>query len=99
MRPDAGAQSTPSCEMAVVARLHHASPEFAAFWERHDVQGVESRMKRARHPVAGLLRVEYTNLWLGQGLGTRIVAFTPADEQTRRRLDALYDSLTSAVPA
>ena len=83
----------------LVARLHRASPEFAALWERHDVQGVESRMKRARHPLVGLLRVEYTNLWLGQGLGTRIVAFTPADEQTRTRLDALYDSLTSAVPA
>jgi hypothetical protein len=51
-------------------------------------------MKRARHPTAGLLTVEYTNLWLGQRLGTRIVAFTPADERTRKRLEALHGSLT-----
>jgi transcriptional regulator with XRE-family HTH domain len=78
----------------LVARLHHASAEFRGFWERHDVQSVESRTKRARHPTAGLLTVEYTNLWLGQRLGTRIVAFTPADERTRKRLEALHQSLT-----
>jgi transcriptional regulator with XRE-family HTH domain len=77
----------------LVARLHRASREFASLWERHDVQGVESRTKRARHPDVGLLRLEYTNLWLGQGLGTRIIAFTPADERTRTRLEALHESL------
>jgi transcriptional regulator with XRE-family HTH domain len=81
----------------LVARLHQASAEFRAFWERHDVQGVESRKKRALHPTAGLLTVEYTNLWLGQRLGTRIVAFTPADERTRKRLEALHESLTSTA--
>jgi hypothetical protein len=77
----------------LVARLHRASPEFTAVWERHDVQGIESRTKRAHHPRAGLLRLDYTNLWLDRGLGTRIVAFTPADEQTRRRLEELHESL------
>src|SRR5690349_12933433 len=77
----------------LVARLHRASPEFSAVWARHDVQGAQSRTKRALHPVVGLLTVNYTNLWLCQGLGTRIVAYTPADDRTRRRLDALYESL------
>jgi transcriptional regulator with XRE-family HTH domain len=77
----------------LVGRLQHVSPEFTAFWERHDVQLVESRMKRARHPTAGLLTFVYTHLWLGQRLGTRITAFTPADERTRRRLEALHESL------
>jgi hypothetical protein len=49
------------------------------------------------HPTAGLLSVEYTNLWLGERLGTRIVAFTPADERTRRQLDALHASLAHAA--
>jgi transcriptional regulator with XRE-family HTH domain len=79
----------------LVARLQRASNEFAGFWERHDVQGTESRTKRARHPTAGVLSLDYTNLWLGQRLGTRIVAFSPADERTRSRLDALYESLAS----
>jgi transcriptional regulator with XRE-family HTH domain len=77
----------------LVDRLHRASPEFTAFWERHDVQLVESRMKRARHPTAGLLRLVYTHLWLGQRLGTRITAFTPADDWTRRKLEAVHASL------
>jgi len=81
----------------LVARLHRASPEFTAVWERHDVLAVESRTKRALHPTAGLLLLDYTNLWLGQRLGTRIVAFSPADERTRRRLEALHASLPAAA--
>jgi transcriptional regulator with XRE-family HTH domain len=77
----------------LVARLQHASAEFTSFWDRHDVQLVESRTKRARHPTAGLLTFVYTHLWLGQWLGTRITAFTPADERTRRKLEALHQSL------
>jgi len=81
---------------ALVARLHRASPEFTAVWERHDVQSSEGQRKRALHPTAGLLTLEYTNLWLGQRLGTRIVAFTPADERTSERLETLYASLRAA---
>ena len=79
----------------LVARLHATSPDFTAVWERHDVGRAESRTKRAMHPTVGLLSLEYTNLWLGQRLGTRIVALTPADERTRKRLDALHESLPS----
>ena len=79
----------------LVARLHRASPQFTEVWERHDVQGAESRTKRVLHPTAGLLSLVYTNLWLGQRLGTRIVAFTPGDERTRERLEALHESLPS----
>jgi transcriptional regulator with XRE-family HTH domain len=82
---------------ALVARLHRASPEFTRVWERHDVQGVEGRTKRALHPLAGLLELDYTNLWVGQQVGTRIVAFTPTNERTRRRLEALYESLGAAA--
>jgi transcriptional regulator with XRE-family HTH domain len=77
----------------LVARLHHASPEFTAVWDRHDVQGIESRTKRAMHPTAGLLLLDYTNLWFGQRHGTRIIAFTPADDRTRRRLETLHELL------
>jgi transcriptional regulator with XRE-family HTH domain len=77
----------------LVARLHRASPEFTEVWERHEVQGVESRTKRAMHPTAGLLLLDYTNLWVGQQVGTRIIAFSPADERTRSRLESLHDSL------
>ena len=77
----------------LVARLHRASPEFTEVWERHEVQGVESRTKRALHPIAGLMSFDYTNLWVGQQVGIRIIAFTPADERTRSRLEGLHHSL------
>ncbi len=47
----------------------------------------------AMHPVAGLLSLDYTNLWLGQRLGTRIVAYSPAEDPTRTRLERLHASL------
>jgi transcriptional regulator with XRE-family HTH domain len=81
----------------LVARLHSASPEFTTLWDRHDVQIVESRTKRVMHPSAGLLKLVYTNLWIGQQVGIRIVAFAPADDQTGSRLEALQESLAERV--
>jgi len=43
--------------------------------------------------MAGLLRLNYTTLWLDHGPRARIVAFTPADEQTVEGLQTLYRSL------
>ena len=77
----------------LVARLHRASPEFPAVWARHDVEAPEGRVKRIRHPTAGLLRLDYTYLWLDRRLGTRVTAYTPADERTRARLTALQEAL------
>jgi hypothetical protein len=49
--------------------------------------------KRFLHPEVGLLKLNYTHLWLGQRLGTRMTTYTPADEQTAERLRALHDSV------
>jgi transcriptional regulator with XRE-family HTH domain len=83
---------------ALVARLQRASAEFCEVWERHDVQEPEDRIKVFRHPTAGQLRLDYTYLWLGRRLGTRLVAYTPADAETAARLEKLHRSL-SAVDA
>ena len=73
----------------LVARLVAASPEFAELWERHEVAAPENLTKRILHPDVGLLRLNYTNLWLGQRLGTRLITYTPADEETGERLQQL----------
>jgi transcriptional regulator with XRE-family HTH domain len=83
----------------LIARLHRASPEFAEMWARHDVRGPENAIKRIQHPLVGLLRLEYTYLWLDPGLGTRIVAYTPADTRTAHRLEALHESLAATAVA
>jgi transcriptional regulator with XRE-family HTH domain len=70
----------------LVNRLTKASPEFAELWERHEVASPENLTKRYLHPDVGLLKLNYTHLWLGQRLGTRMTTYTPADEQTRERL-------------
>jgi transcriptional regulator with XRE-family HTH domain len=46
----------------LVARLQEASPEFAAWWPRHDVAGFASRIRRFAHPLAGALTFEHLQL-------------------------------------
>jgi transcriptional regulator with XRE-family HTH domain len=74
----------------LVTRLIKASPEFAELWERHEVASPENLTKRYLHPEVGLLRLNYTHLWLGQRLGTRMTTYSPADDQTRDRLLELH---------
>jgi hypothetical protein len=73
----------------LVSRLSKASQEFAEMWERHEVASPENRTKRWLHPGVGLLRLDYTHLWLGQRLGTRMTTYTPADDETAARLRQL----------
>jgi transcriptional regulator with XRE-family HTH domain len=74
----------------LVARLTKASPEFAELWERHEVASPENLTKRYLHPEVGLLKLNYTHLWLGQRLGTRMTTYSPADEQTAERLREVH---------
>jgi transcriptional regulator with XRE-family HTH domain len=73
----------------LLTRLLDASPEFATLWERHDVLGAETGCKRYVHPVEGLLRLDFTHLWLDQRIGTRMTVYTPADDGTRQALERL----------
>jgi len=73
----------------LVSRLTKASPEFAELWERHEVASPENLTKRYMHPDVGLLKLNYTHLWLAQRLGTRMTTYTPADEATDSKLRTL----------
>ena len=77
----------------LVDRLHGASPEFTAVWDRHDVVRVTPASKQLRHPTAGLFSFVYTNLWLDHRPNVRIVVLTPSDTRTAQRLQALHRSL------
>ena len=66
---------------AMVARLRVASPEFGTMWDRHEVLGPANQTKRFL--IDGhVLRLDYTNLWFGPRLGTRLVVYTPADDES-----------------
>jgi transcriptional regulator with XRE-family HTH domain len=74
---------------SLVARLTDASSDFAAMWARHEVRGPENKTKALINRHVGLLRLDYTNLWFGPGLGTRLVTYTPVDEVSKERLEKL----------
>jgi transcriptional regulator with XRE-family HTH domain len=74
----------------LVNRLTKVSPEFTDLWERHEVAIPENLTKRYLHPEVGLLKLNYTHLWLGQRLGTRMTTYSPADDQTADRLRELH---------
>ncbi|MFC6597987.1 helix-turn-helix transcriptional regulator [Kitasatospora paranensis] len=76
----------------LVVRLRKASPAFEAAWQQHEVAGLGNGLKRFLLPEVGLLRFEYTNLWLGPRPSHRLVAYTPQDDATRRALDGLAGS-------
>jgi transcriptional regulator with XRE-family HTH domain len=70
----------------MVRRLQDASPEFTELWKRHDVAAPENLTKLMRHPQLGLLQFTYTNLWLSQRMGVRLVTYTPDDPETEAKL-------------
>jgi transcriptional regulator with XRE-family HTH domain len=74
---------------SLVARLRAASPEFAELWARHDVRGIENKRKRYRTELVGMLHLDVTNTWLAPKNGSRLLAYTPGDAETARRLDRL----------
>ncbi|MFJ8440554.1 helix-turn-helix transcriptional regulator [Kitasatospora griseola] len=73
----------------LVGRLRKVSPDFEEAWERHEVAGMVNGFKQFVLPEVGLLRFEYTNLWLGPRTGTRLVGYVPHDQDTRDRLHQL----------
>jgi hypothetical protein len=53
------------------------------------VRGVENHTKAILNPVVGLIRVDFTNLWFGPSLQTRLVTYTPTDDESRAKLEHL----------
>ncbi|MCG0483787.1 helix-turn-helix transcriptional regulator [Pseudomonas aeruginosa] len=61
----------------LIAVLMKESPEFRAWWPRHDVVLQPSTVKRIRHPSAGQLEFEYMSLDVSESPGMRFVVCTP----------------------
>jgi hypothetical protein len=75
----------------LVEELVAVSPEFAELWERHDVAGGTSHLKRFLHPELGLICLTATSLTVADRPGVRLLAFTPADDQARAALARLSE--------
>ncbi len=69
-----------------IRKLSEASAEFAELWARHEVASAGSRIKHFLHSKAGLLRLRSTSLDISDMPETRIVVYTPVDDDSRERL-------------
>ena len=70
----------------LLARLTATSPEFAGWWAEHDVAQFETRVRRFRHPAAGLLTFQYQQLAPVEWPGLRITCQlpVPGDDSAER---------------
>ena len=87
-----------------VKRLQKASAEFCELWSRHEVVQASSTPKQFLNGTVGLLHLQHTSMWLGRRGSSRMVVYTPLDEESRDRLDLLLSQavagsrqLTAAV--
>ncbi len=69
-----------------IHRLAELSSEFVSLWARQEVAGPQERMRRFRHPAAGVLTFTSTELEISAVPELRIVVNTPRDEDTWARL-------------
>jgi len=70
----------------LVEKLANESTEFAAWWPEHDVSQFETRIRRFRHPAAGILTFEYQQLAPVEWPGLRVACQlpVPGDDSAKR---------------
>lgn len=62
--------------MRLIGRLRDESPEFAAAWDSHDVDGFTSRVRTFLHPQVGQLDLEHHQLSFADSPGISLIIYT-----------------------
>jgi hypothetical protein len=76
----------------LIADLQRVSPEFRAWWPRHDVRGRAEARKDIEHPLVGKLMFEHTTLQVPTKPELKIMIYTPLPEtDTLEKLQQLMD--------
>jgi len=76
----------------LIADLQRVSPEFRAWWPRHDVRGSSDTRKDIEHPLVGRLMFEHTTLQVPTLPELKIMIYTPLPEtDTLEKLQQLMD--------
>ena len=73
----------------LVEELCERSPEFAAVWREVEVRNFGEGSKRLRHPVAGLLALEYSAFTVDGQPDLSMVVFNPATPEDAERIRGL----------
>jgi hypothetical protein len=65
-----------ACATASLARLREGCPEFAGWWETHDVSAVAAGRKSLIHPKKGRLKLEYASFQADDDPALKLVVYT-----------------------
>ncbi|GCE10696.1 helix-turn-helix transcriptional regulator [Tengunoibacter tsumagoiensis] len=85
----------------LIADLQQVSPEFRAWWPRHDVRGRLDGRKNIEHPVVGSLLFEHVTLQVPSNSHLKVMIYTPLPgTKTSEKLQFLLSSpvATEASP-
>jgi transcriptional regulator with XRE-family HTH domain len=74
-----------------IRRLSSLSGEFTELWARHEVAEFQQRVRTFIHPSAGELTFTTSELQVPSTREGRFVVYTPADDETRKRLSLTRD--------
>jgi transcriptional regulator with XRE-family HTH domain len=78
---------------SLIEALEQASPEFRAWWPRHEVLTEQLGTKTIDHPELGTLRLHHLQSAPTSHPDLRLTQFAPADDVTREKLEALVASV------
>jgi len=66
--------------IALQENLQQMSPEFCAWWPRHDIQATHAGVKELNHPLVGELVLQASTFQIIDALDLRMVIYTPLSE-------------------
>jgi transcriptional regulator with XRE-family HTH domain len=78
-----------------IRRLSGLSTEFTELWSRHEVAEFQPRIRAYNHPRAGELTFTTSELQVPASQEARLIVYTPADDETRKRLPLTRDEFAA----
>ncbi len=75
-----------------VQELSRLSPEFAALWLENDVSSHAEGTKQLRHPIVGLLTLEYSGFSIEGRPDLSMVVYSPAAQSDKEKIGLLIAS-------
>jgi transcriptional regulator with XRE-family HTH domain len=83
----------------LVDELRRLSPEFDLMWRDNDVRSHGEGIKQLRHPIAGLLALEYSAFSIDGRPDLSLVIYNPATQKDVNRIRALMKSTSKTKPS
>jgi transcriptional regulator with XRE-family HTH domain len=93
-RADAARAGAAAEMQSLVEELSQSSPEFASMWRDNDVRDFGEGVKRLRHPVIGVLALEYSSFAVDGRPDLAMVVYNPVSVSDAERIRSLTANKT-----